>query len=140
MLGILKKRLLITMILCNAFSAFAGTSHTESTVVRAVVLHQSDIPASLPQTNELQVFEITAEDETLFLTLRRWSLATGHQLVWNANKDFPVKKTRYEAADIYAAIALVMQDTASSSYPLHACNYRNRVIRILHVSQSCISK
>lgn len=85
-------------------------------------------------------FEITQDDETLYLTLRRWSAENGYQLVWSAGKDFPVKRTRYEAPDIQTAVALAMKDTELSAYPLHACTYQNRVIRVLHVSQSCISK
>lgn len=85
-------------------------------------------------------FEITADDETLYLTLRRWTAEAGYQLVWSAGKDFPVKRTLYEADDLSSAIALAMKDTEFSAYPLHACAYTNNVIRVLHVSQSCIPK
>jgi hypothetical protein len=85
-------------------------------------------------------FEITTEDETLYLALRRWAAETGYQLVWDAGKDFPVKNTVYVTDDIVQAISQVMADTEASSYPLHACTYNNKVIRILHVSQSCERK
>lgn len=87
-----------------------------------------------------QRFEIKSDDETLYLTLRRWTSESGHQLVWSATKDFPVKRTVYDAQEITSAIAQVMKDTELSAYPLHACAYTNNVIRVLHVSQSCIPK
>jgi hypothetical protein len=82
-------------------------------------------------------FEITVEDETLYLGLRRWATETGYQIVWDAGKDFPARNTRYTAQNIEEAIEQVMADSEGSSYPLHACTYANKVIRVLHVSQTC---
>jgi hypothetical protein len=87
-----------------------------------------------------KVFEITGDDTSLYLALRRWSAADGHQLVWGARKDFPVQKTAYQANHLYEAIAMVMKDTEGSAYPLHACIYANKVVRVLSVSQSCDNK
>ena len=85
-------------------------------------------------------FEITSEDETLYLALRRWAVDSGYQLVWDAGKDFPAKKTSYQVDHFEDAVAKVMGDTGRSSYPLHACSYTNNVVRILPVSQSCERK
>lgn len=98
-------------------------------------------PAEVIQARAAQGrYEIGPEDETLYLALRRWATESGYQLVWSAGKDFPVKRTVYEAEDLSAAVALAMKDTELSAYPLHACTYQNRVIRVLHVSQSCVPK
>ena len=86
------------------------------------------------------LFEITSEDETLYLALRRWAVDSGYQLVWDAGKDFPAKKTSYQVDRFEDAVAKVMGDTGRSSYPLHACSYTNNVVRILPVSQSCERK
>lgn len=82
-------------------------------------------------------FRILPEDDTLFLALRRWAQAAGHQLVWDAGKDFPARATTYVANTFEDAVAKVMQDTSRSSFPLHACSYTNKVVRILHAAQSC---
>jgi hypothetical protein len=82
-------------------------------------------------------YEILTTDESLFLALRRWSTTEGVQLIWDAGKDFAARNTVYPAKDLYDAIEMVMADTERSSYPLHACTYANRVIRILHIAQSC---
>jgi len=94
-------------------------------------------PSQQPMSQKDGLFVITNEDETVFLALRRWAEDVGYQLVWDAGKDFPAKRTAYSANNIEDAIDLVMRDTARSSYPLHACAYNNKVIRVLHVSQSC---
>lgn len=82
-------------------------------------------------------FDIRLEDETLYLALRRWSAESKFQLVWNAGKDFPAHQTRYIADSFEHAVEQVMADTELSSYPLHACAYPNRVMRVLHISHSC---
>ena len=89
------------------------------------------------RTKREGLYVITSDDETLYLALRRWTDEGGYQIVWDAGKDFPARKTSYQAKDIEDAIGMVMRDTARSSYPLHACAYSNKVIRVLHVSQSC---
>ena len=91
-------------------------------------------PSAVPK---LFAYEILATDESLFLALRRWTTTQGVQLIWDAGKDFPARNTVYPAKDLHEAIEMVMVDTERSSYPLHACSYANRVIRILHVSQAC---
>jgi hypothetical protein len=90
-----------------------------------------------PAMSASRLFDIRLEDETLYLALRRWSAESMFQLVWNAGKDFPAHKTRYIAGSFEQAVEYVMADTASSAYPLHACAYPNRVMRVLHISQSC---
>lgn len=82
-------------------------------------------------------FEISLEDETLYLALRRWATESGYQIVWDAGKDFAARRTIYPAKHIEEAIEQVMADSEGSAYPLHACTYTNKVIRVLHVSQTC---
>ncbi len=88
-------------------------------------------------TPMLLAYEILATDESLFLALRRWTTTQGVQLIWDAGKDFPARNTAYPAKNLHDAIEMVMADTERSNYPLHACTYANRVIRILHIAQSC---
>jgi len=90
--------------------------------------------SSLPKAVD---FQITSEDETLSLALRRWSSNAGYQLSWEAGKDFSARATSYNSPDVISAIESVMNDTAHSNFPLHACVYDNKVIRILQVSQGC---
>lgn len=85
----------------------------------------------------LMTFEIKLDDESLSLALRRWAAEAGHQLVWDAGKDFLARATIYDAPNIIRAVEDVMKDTQNSSYPLHACAYANKVIRVLHISQAC---
>lgn len=93
-----------------------------------------------PSPSRRVKFEIKLEDETLYLALRRWAAGAGYQLVWHAGKDFPAYRTVYEQDDFEGAVERVMHDTETSSYPLHACVYPNKVMRVLHVAQSCERK
>jgi hypothetical protein len=82
-------------------------------------------------------FEIQLNDESVSLALRRWAWDTNYQLVWDAGKDFAARNTSYKAKTYPEAVEQVMADTEGSGYPLHACLYANRVVRVLHISQSC---
>lgn len=98
---------------------------------------EKDVHSKKPPHTTLLIFEVKNDDESLSLALRRWANEHRHRLIWDAGKDFSVKETTYQAVDLNSAIEQVMTDTERSSYPLHACAYRNRVIRILHISQPC---
>lgn len=91
----------------------------------------------IPTTPRTSAFVIRNDDETLSLALRRWIGSAGYQLVWEAGKDFAARETTYNALDLISAIEAVMNDTTRSNYPLHACVYDNKVIRVLQVSQGC---
>lgn len=98
---------------------------------------ENDIHSNKTTEKSLQIFNVKTEDESLSLALRRWAHEHRHRLIWDAGKDFPAKETTYHAIDLVTAVEQVMTDTERSSYPLHACAYRNRVIRVLHISQPC---
>ena len=109
------------------------TAQPQASDIKDAQPHHSAAPT--PST-----FAITAGDETLYLALRRWTTLKGYQLIWDAGKDFPARNTLYPATELYEAIEMVMADTERSNYPLHACAYSNRVVRVLHISQSCERK
>jgi hypothetical protein len=82
-------------------------------------------------------FEIKSEDETLSITFKRWSTQEGYQLVWDADKDFPTFETIYDQTNFEDTIYQVMSDIENSDYPLHACMYKNKVLRIIPMSKNC---
>lgn len=88
-------------------------------------------------TEKSMDFEVLSSDVTLSFALRRWAGNHGYQLVWDVQKDFPVRQTKYQNTNFEEAVEEVMKDLSLTSYPLHACVYKNNVIRILHVSNSC---
>lgn len=90
-----------------------------------------DVPKTAP------TFDISADDLTLSISLRKWGKQAGYQIVWDAPKDLMAVNASY-AGPIIDAVTKLMGDTAYSDYPLHACAYQNKVFRILHVSQPCI--
>jgi hypothetical protein len=88
------------------------------------------------QTNAHR-FEVTKDDETLSIALKRWSTQEGYQLVWDAAKDFPAIQTVYESSNIENVILKVMKDIENTDYPLHACIYKNKVLRIVPTTKVC---
>jgi hypothetical protein len=82
-------------------------------------------------------FEIRLEDESLSLAMRRWSIESGYQLVWDVDKDFPAIQTRYNEKYFLDAIGNVMRDIGKTNYPMHTCVYNNMVVRVLSISTPC---
>lgn len=125
----------------DGLNADAPQSHKRSfkAVIKPVFLQEPLADAVMVGNvkRESPLFEIEPNDESLSLALRRWAWDTNYQLVWDAGKDFPARSTRYDAKTYVEAVEQVMADTESSGYPLHACLYANRVVRVLHISQSC---
>jgi outer membrane biosynthesis protein TonB len=94
-------------------------------------VYEGEIP------KEEKTFDINPDDLTLSIALRRWGKQSGYQIVWDAAKDLVAVSTSYKGP-LESAITSLMEDTNFSDYPLHACSYQNKVIRVLHVSQTCV--
>ncbi len=94
------------------------------------------VPAPAPVTPPLPSWDIQVADGSLSKALMRWSRTARIPTLWEAAKDLPAINARYQG-DYVEALEQVMRDSARSQYPLHACVYDN-VVRILHVSQSCL--
>jgi len=99
-------------------------------------LEGSSPPLKLPP-NASNRFEVPQEDETLSIAFKRWSTQEGYQLIWDAEKDFAAIQTVYPLESLEEAIFHVMKDIENSDYPLHACIYKNKVLRIIPMSKVC---
>ncbi len=82
-------------------------------------------------------FEITQDDETLSIAFKRWSAQEGYQLIWDTDKDFTAVQAVYPLSTIEDAVLHVMKDIENSDYPLHACIYHNKVLRIIPMKKVC---
>jgi hypothetical protein len=95
-------------------------------------------PVSLeddPNAAKLQ-WAIQLEDKTLSQTLTRWTQQAQWQLVWEAERDFPIEAQVTMEGGFHAAISMVMQSLADSDYPLQASmNPQTRVLRIVRYMQ-----
>ena len=106
------------------------------------------IPASKPETLNaatgvvavtkpvLETWNVLARDITLSATLTRWGQPGNYQVLWAATKDLPAMNATYQG-NFEVALESLMEDTKHSGYPLHACLYNNKVVRVLHATQSC---
>lgn len=79
---------------------------------------------------------IQLEDKTLSKALTRWTQQAQWQLVWEAERDFPIEAQVTMEGGFHAAISMVMQSLADSDYPLQAnMNPHTRVLRIVRYMQ-----
>lgn len=81
-------------------------------------------------------WNITGSDQTVSMALARWAASAGWQLAWQAPRDLPAFQVSY-LGDFESAVESLMRDSQNSEYPLHACLYDNKVVRVLHITQTC---
>lgn len=76
---------------------------------------------------------LSPADRRLSIALQRWSALAGWQLVWEAERDFPIEvEVRLQGA-FSSVLEEVMGSLSDSDYPLRAVmNTQGRVLRIRH--------
>lgn len=112
----------------------ANLSNMGVTNISAGTSGQSAAPATKPVIAEM--WNVVVRDITLSSTLTRWGQPGGYQVLWAATKDLPAMNATYKGS-FEEALENLMVDTKHSGYPLHACLYNNKVVRVLHATQSC---
>ena len=98
------------------------------------------VPASIPETppeGVTPIWTLETGDATLSNTLSRWSRQEKWQLIWEADRDFPILATVYLKGSFQSAILSVMQSLADTDYPLQAVlNPNTRIVRIVRYMQT----
>ena len=78
------------------------------------------------------VWALLSQDKTLYHSLSRWAQTANWQLMWEAERDFPIQAQISVEGSFTVAIQMVMNSLASSDYPLQAVmNHSTRVISII---------
>lgn len=77
---------------------------------------------------EASVWEVRVQDITLERVLRRWCLAAGYRLQWDAERNFLIAAPDAYKGSFEAALRTVLGSAGiqQSDYPLEACVYANR--------------
>lgn len=84
-----------------------------------------------------QLWTLGIEDRRLSMVLQRWSAQAGWQLVWEAERDFPIEAHVRIHADFLVALEEVMNSLADSDYPLQAVmNPQTGVLRVRRQHES----
>jgi len=69
--------------------------------------------------------------------LLRWSREEKWQLLWEADRDFPILANVYLKGSFQSAILTVMQSLSDTDYPMQAImNPNTRIIRIVRYLQT----
>ncbi len=87
-------------------------------------------PVQTPAAQEQWQVQLT--DQTMSILLRRWAAQAGWQLVWEADRDYPIDSNFTLQGDFLTVLESVMRSVQRSDYPLQAvANTRTRVLRIV---------
>jgi hypothetical protein len=111
----------------------AGASAVASATKPALAAAVQPIPAPAEKA-----WDIRLADKTIFSAMKRWSKTAGWQLMWDTEgNDFPVIAEATYKGEFDAAVGGVMASLQRSQFPLRACLYDNRAVRVIHKSKRC---
>lgn len=79
----------------------------------------------------LPTWEIRPDDLAINPTIRRWAKAAHWQVAWEIPVDFPVTITDSFVGTFEDAVSRVVSAYEGADYPLKACFYDNKVVRIV---------
>ena len=78
------------------------------------------------------VWSLQTQDKTLYHSISRWAQSANWQLMWEAERNFPIQAQISIEGSFTAAIQMVMNSLANSDYPLQAVmNNSTRVISVI---------
>ena len=78
-----------------------------------------------------QTWWVKLEDQTVRQTLVRWAEFAGWQLVWEADRDFPIEAEAKFEGTLRCSVEILMRSLADTDYPVRALmNNDSKVIRI----------
>ena len=93
-------------------------------------------PVRLPSPEPDAVWTLQTQDKTLYHSLSRWAQAAQWQLMWEAERDFPIQAQISIEGSFSAAVQLVMNALSNTDHPLQAVmNEATRVMSIVRHQQ-----
>jgi hypothetical protein len=97
---------------------------------------QAPRPEMVALAEPVAIWALQTQDRTLYHSLNRWAQAAQWQLMWEAERDFPIQAQVSFEGGFTAAIEAVMSALAGSDYPLQAImNSATRVVSIVRHQQ-----
>jgi len=94
-------------------------------------------PVDLVAQRDNKTWEIRTGETPLSVALTRWANEAGWtDLKWSAEKELPGYPMQFTGT-FEEAIIRVMADTQVTAYPMRACGYLNKVVRIIQSASNC---
>ena len=93
---------------------------------------------NVPKSISEQAWDIRSSDKTVYGAMKRWAKTAGWQLMWDTDgNDYPVIAEASYKGQFDVAVGGVMASLERSQYPLRACLYENRAVRVIHKAKRC---
>lgn len=94
-------------------------------------------PDRLSHAGETQTWSLLRQDMTLYKAFLRWSSEANWQLVWDAERDFPIESDVRFSGNLIGVVSDALETLKHTDYPLQAVvNVQQRVIRIVRHSNT----
>ena len=95
-------------------------------------------PVAIKELSGIEpIWHIDSADGTLSNTVSRWCRHENWQLIWEADRDFPILASVYLKGSFESALDKVMRSLSETDYPLQAIlNPSTKVVRIVRYLQA----
>lgn len=100
---------------------------------------ESEVPsASVPvEAAGEERWEIRLDDKTIYRTLSRWSRKANWQLIWDAERDFPIDAELALVGSFRDVLLVVMDSLAETDFPLQIVLQESaRIVRVTRHMQA----
>jgi predicted transcriptional regulator len=122
---------------CAAKAAASVAAAKQVVQAQQVTAVTPEVKKPSPVAPVKKNFAVKLTDGTIYGALQRWSKESGWQLSWEAERDFAVNLEATYEGDYETSIGQLMETLGRSQYPLRACTFDNKVVRVVHKSKSC---
>jgi hypothetical protein len=87
-----------------------------------------------------RIWRVQPTDRNVREILSRWTAAAGWQLSWEVQNDVELHATASFQGTFEEALEQLLGSLQGSDYPLSACTYDNRVVRVVTSNLTCERK
>jgi hypothetical protein len=141
------RRLALRTLLLACATTFSSI-HTLAWAQQSSAQAASTASAVAPTTSETgplaakssRIWRVQPFDHNVREILSRWSSEAGWQLSWEVQNDVELHATASFQGTFEEALEQFLSSLQGSDYPLSACTYDNRVVRVVTSTLTCERK
>ena len=114
----------------NTMEIFVELAPINRPPIQNSTASKTEAPEPLNETRS--TWSILNQDKSLYHVISRWSQAANWQLIWDADRDFPIQAQISIDGTFTSAIQMVMDSLKNTDYPLQAVmNPNTRVLSVV---------
>ncbi len=96
-----------------------------------VISPQVEAISISPPTDAQAIWDLRAEDGSIYAAIKRWASVAGWQVSWEIPVDFPIEISDSSTGSFESSVRRVLTALRVSDYPPYPCFHENKVVRVV---------